>query len=73
MRKALLAVGAGDRRGEGEWGRSVEEREQSVGLGRVVAANFTAGVVAGSFAAAVTTPLDVAKTRVQIEVRRGAT
>lgn len=34
----------------------------------VLAANFTAGFVAGSLAAAATCPLDVAKTRRQIEV-----
>ncbi|OMO64347.1 Endoplasmic reticulum-adenine nucleotide transporter [Corchorus capsularis] len=37
------------------------------GAGCVVGANFTAGFVAGSIAAAATCPLDVAKTRRQIE------
>ncbi len=35
----------------------------------VLGANFTAGVLAGGLAAAATCPLDVAKTRRQIEVR----
>lgn len=34
----------------------------------VLGANFTAGFVAGTLASAVTCPLDVAKTRRQIEV-----
>lgn len=34
----------------------------------VLGANFSAGFVAGSLAAAATCPLDVAKTRRQIEV-----
>lgn len=34
----------------------------------VLGANFSAGFVAGTLAAAVTCPLDVAKTRRQIEV-----
>ncbi len=34
----------------------------------VLGANFAAGVLAGGLAAAVTCPLDVAKTRRQIEV-----
>lgn len=34
----------------------------------ILAANFSAGFVAGALAAAVTCPLDVAKTRRQIEV-----
>lgn len=36
--------------------------------GSVLGANFTAGFVAGTIAAAATCPLDVAKTRRQIEV-----
>ena len=35
---------------------------------RVLGANFAAGYVAGTIAAAVTCPLDVAKTRRQIQV-----
>ncbi|XWS46182.1 hypothetical protein CRYUN_Cryun14cG0042800 [Craigia yunnanensis] len=38
------------------------------GTGSIIGANFTAGFVAGSIAAAVTCPLDVAKTGRQIEV-----
>lgn len=77
-RKALLALdfsfaNEGKNRHSGtrgaeqhrEWAQEGEAR-----LGQILAANFGAGVVAGSLAAAVTTPLDVAKTRVQIEVRR---
>ncbi|CAN0884723.1 Mitochondrial carrier protein MTM1 [Linum grandiflorum] len=37
------------------------------GVASVVGANFSAGFIAGSFAAAATCPLDVAKTRRQIE------
>ena len=36
---------------------------------RVLGANFAAGYVAGTIAAAATCPLDVAKTRRQIQVR----
>lgn len=36
--------------------------------GCIIGANFTAGFVAGAVAAAATCPLDVAKTRRQIEV-----
>ena len=38
------------------------------GVTSVVGANFSAGFIAGTFAAAATCPLDVAKTRRQIEV-----
>lgn len=38
------------------------------GAASVLGANFSAGFVAGSVAAAATCPLDVAKTRRQIEV-----
>lgn len=37
--------------------------------GSIIGANFTAGFVAGAVAAAATCPLDVAKTRRQIEVK----
>jgi solute carrier family 25 protein 39/40 len=36
--------------------------------GSIIGANFAAGFVAGAVAAAATCPLDVAKTRRQIEV-----
>lgn len=38
------------------------------GMGAVLASNFSAGVLAGGFAAGVTCPLDVAKTMRQIEM-----
>lgn len=38
--------------------------------GSIIGANFTAGFVAGAVAAAATCPLDVAKTRRQIEVKK---
>ncbi|XWS35863.1 hypothetical protein CRYUN_Cryun20dG0033300 [Craigia yunnanensis] len=38
------------------------------GAGSILGANFTAGFVAGSIAAAVTSPLDVEKIRRQLEV-----
>ena len=38
------------------------------GVASVLGANFSAGFAAGSIAAAVTCPLDVARTRRQIEV-----
>lgn len=41
--------------------------EDSSAIG-ILGANFSAGFVAGSLAAAATCPLDVAKTRRQIEV-----
>lgn len=41
---------------------------ETCGVGVVVGANFAAGFVAGVVAGASTCPLDVAKTRRQIEV-----
>ncbi|XP_050225298.1 mitochondrial carrier protein MTM1 [Mercurialis annua] len=43
-------------------------RGEDSGVASVLAANFSAGFVAGSLAAAATCPLDVAKTRRQIEM-----
>lgn len=41
--------------------------------GSIIGANFTAGFVAGAVTGAATCPLDVAKTRRQIEVKKHIT